>query len=101
MRGPQSTGGGDGLGATTHTEQGFGHSVCMEPAVHKWPEKSAALVALSRARHTHGGQWLSRRVCGVRQSAGGWQKFAAGWTVGGLAGVAWAYILTQTLPYYF
>ncbi|KAK9832476.1 hypothetical protein WJX81_000045 [Elliptochloris bilobata] len=35
------------------------------------------------------------------QSAGGWQKFAAGWTVGGLSGVAWAYILTQTLPYYF
>lgn len=35
------------------------------------------------------------------QSSSGWQKFAAGWTVGGLAGVAWCYILTQTLPYYF
>jgi photosystem I subunit 11 len=34
------------------------------------------------------------------QSAEGWQKFAAGWFVGGLSGVAWAYILTQTLPYY-
>jgi hypothetical protein len=35
------------------------------------------------------------------QSSGGFQQFAAGWTVGGLAGVAWCYILTQTLPYYF
>lgn len=34
------------------------------------------------------------------QSAEGWQKFAAGWFVGGLSGVAWAWILTQTLPYY-
>ena len=34
------------------------------------------------------------------QTAEGWQKFAAGWFVGGLSGVAWAYILTQTLPYY-
>lgn len=34
------------------------------------------------------------------QTAEGWQKFAAGWLVGGLSGVAWAYILTQTLPYY-
>ncbi|KAF5840021.1 photosystem I reaction center subunit XI [Dunaliella salina] len=30
----------------------------------------------------------------------GWAKFAAGFTVGGLSGVAWAYILTQILPYY-
>jgi hypothetical protein len=29
-----------------------------------------------------------------------WAKFAAGWTVGGLSGVAWCYILTQLLPYY-
>ena len=36
----------------------------------------------------------------VLQTAAGWQKFAAGWLVGGLSGVAWAYILTQTLPYY-
>mmetsp|Transcript_18440 Transcript_18440/g.39631 ORF Transcript_18440/g.39631 Transcript_18440/m.39631 type:complete len:196 (+) Transcript_18440:78-665(+) len=34
------------------------------------------------------------------QSAKGWNDFAAGFTVGGLSGVAWAYILTQTLPYY-
>ncbi|CAK0784713.1 hypothetical protein CVIRNUC_007917 [Coccomyxa viridis] len=34
------------------------------------------------------------------QTAAGWQKFAAGWLVGGLSGVTWAYILTQTLPYY-
>lgn len=34
-------------------------------------------------------------------TADGWNGFAAGWTVGGLSGVAWAYILTQTLPYYF
>jgi len=33
-------------------------------------------------------------------SASGWSDFTAGWTVGGLAGVAWAYIMTQTLPYY-
>ena len=30
----------------------------------------------------------------------GWGQFASGWLVGGLSGVAWAYILTQTLPYY-
>jgi len=35
------------------------------------------------------------------QTAEGWNGFASGWTVGGLSGVAWAYILTQTLPYYF
>ncbi len=34
------------------------------------------------------------------QSADGWSSFTAGWLVGGLAGVAWAYFLTQTLPYY-
>uniref|UniRef100_A0A7S0S623 Photosystem I reaction center subunit XI, chloroplastic n=1 Tax=Chlamydomonas leiostraca TaxID=1034604 RepID=A0A7S0S623_9CHLO len=34
------------------------------------------------------------------QSSKGWQEFTAGWTVGGLSGVAWAYILSQTLPYY-
>lgn len=34
------------------------------------------------------------------QSSDGWSKFAGGWAVGGLAGVAWGYILTQTLPYY-
>ncbi|KAK9907365.1 hypothetical protein WJX75_002256 [Coccomyxa subellipsoidea] len=34
------------------------------------------------------------------QTADGWQKFSAGWCVGGLSGVAWAWILTQTLPYY-
>jgi len=34
------------------------------------------------------------------QSAEGWAQFAAGWTVGGLSGVAWCYILTQLLPYY-
>lgn len=34
------------------------------------------------------------------QSADGWSGFAAGWTVGGLSGVAWAYIMTQVLPYY-
>ena len=34
------------------------------------------------------------------QSADGWSNFTAGWLVGGVAGVAWAYFLTQTLPYY-
>jgi photosystem I subunit XI len=34
------------------------------------------------------------------QTAEGWSSFAAGWTVGGLSGVAWAYIMTQVLPYY-
>jgi hypothetical protein len=33
------------------------------------------------------------------QSSEGWQKFTGGWLVGGLSGVAWAYILTQILPY--
>ncbi|KAG1657335.1 hypothetical protein FOA52_003758 [Chlamydomonas sp. UWO 241] len=33
-------------------------------------------------------------------TADGWNGFAAGWTVGGLSGVAWAYIMTQALPYY-
>jgi len=34
------------------------------------------------------------------QSAQGWSDFAAGWTVGGLSGVAWVYIMSQTLPFY-
>ena len=34
------------------------------------------------------------------QTSEGWQRFTAGWFVGGLSGVAWAWILTQTLPYY-
>ena len=34
------------------------------------------------------------------QSSAGWSSFTAGWLVGGLAGTAWAYFLTQTLPYY-
>jgi len=33
-------------------------------------------------------------------SSEGWAKFAGGFTVGGLSGVAWAYVLTQVLPYY-
>lgn len=34
------------------------------------------------------------------QSSEGWSGFTSGWLVGGLSGVAWAYILTQVLPYY-
>ncbi|KAL4451231.1 hypothetical protein ABPG77_009303 [Micractinium sp. CCAP 211/92] len=34
------------------------------------------------------------------QSAEGWNKFAAGFAVGGLSGAAWGYIMTQVLPYY-
>jgi photosystem I subunit 11 len=34
------------------------------------------------------------------QSADGWSGFTAGWLVGGLSGVAWAYVCTQILPYY-
>ena len=34
------------------------------------------------------------------QSSDGWSKFTAGWLVGGASGVAWAYLLTQWLPYY-
>merc|ERR1712054_141117 len=30
----------------------------------------------------------------------GWSKFSAGFLFGGLSGVAWAYIMTQTLPFY-
>ena len=30
----------------------------------------------------------------------GWSKFTAGFLFGGISGVAWAYIMTQTLPYY-
>ena len=36
----------------------------------------------------------------VHQSGAGWSAFTAGWLVGGLSGVAWAYVLTQVLPYY-
>ncbi|PNH10410.1 Photosystem I reaction center subunit XI, chloroplastic [Tetrabaena socialis] len=31
----------------------------------------------------------------------GWSEFAAGFLVGGEAGVAWAYVCTQILPYYY
>ncbi|KAJ9533184.1 hypothetical protein QJQ45_018278, partial [Haematococcus lacustris] len=34
------------------------------------------------------------------QTSQGWSEFTAGWAVGGLSGVAWAYICTQVLPYY-
>lgn len=34
------------------------------------------------------------------QSKEGWSGFTAGWLVGGLGGVAWAYVCTQILPYY-
>lgn len=34
------------------------------------------------------------------QSAEGWSNFASGFLVGGVSGVAWAYICTQILPYY-
>lgn len=34
------------------------------------------------------------------QSSQGWADFTAGWLAGGLSGVAWAYVLTQLLPYY-
>eukprot|EP01026_Neomeris_dumetosa_P083301 TRINITY_DN964_c0_g1_i2.p1 TRINITY_DN964_c0_g1~~TRINITY_DN964_c0_g1_i2.p1 ORF type:complete len:219 (-),score=25.29 TRINITY_DN964_c0_g1_i2:198-782(-) len=34
------------------------------------------------------------------QSSEGWSSFTAGWLVGGLSGVAWAYICTQILPFY-
>jgi len=34
------------------------------------------------------------------QTADGWAGFTSGWTVGGLSGVAWAYICTQILPFY-
>lgn len=34
------------------------------------------------------------------QTSEGWSGFSAGWLVGGLSGVAWAYLLTQTMPYY-
>jgi hypothetical protein len=29
-----------------------------------------------------------------------WSKFSAGFTIGGLSGVGWAYVCTQILPYY-
>eukprot|EP00210_Caulerpa_lentillifera_P003037 g2899.t1 len=34
------------------------------------------------------------------QSADGWNEFTAGWVLGGLSGVGWAYICTQILPFY-
>lgn len=34
------------------------------------------------------------------QSAEGWNKFTAGFAVGGLSGAAWGYVCTQVLPYY-
>ena len=34
------------------------------------------------------------------QSSQGWSSFSAGFFVGGLSGVGWAYLLTLTLPYY-
>jgi photosystem I subunit 11 len=34
------------------------------------------------------------------QTSEGWAQFSSGWLVGGLSGVAWAYVLTQILPYY-
>ena len=34
------------------------------------------------------------------QTADGWSNFGAGFAVGGLSGVAWAYVCTQILPYY-
>ena len=34
------------------------------------------------------------------QSAEGWNKFTAGFAVGGLSGAAWGYVCTQLLPYY-
>jgi hypothetical protein len=30
-----------------------------------------------------------------------WNGFSAGFTVGGLSGAAFSYILTQILPYYY
>jgi photosystem I subunit 11 len=29
-----------------------------------------------------------------------WSGFTSGWLVGGLSGVAWAYVCTQILPFY-
>jgi len=34
------------------------------------------------------------------QTAAGWEGFTAGFLMGGEAGVAWAYVCTQILPYY-
>ena len=34
-------------------------------------------------------------------SADGWAGFTSGFAVGGLSGVLWCYILTQTLPFYY
>jgi hypothetical protein len=34
------------------------------------------------------------------QSSEGWSNFTSGFLVGGVSGVAWAYICTQILPFY-
>lgn len=34
------------------------------------------------------------------QTSEGWSQFTGGFLTGGLSGVAWAYILTQILPFY-
>lgn len=34
------------------------------------------------------------------QTSQGWAEFTSGFAVGGLSGVAWAYLMTQVLPYY-
>merc|ERR1712182_103390 len=34
-------------------------------------------------------------------SAKGWAEFTSGFAVGGLSGVLWCFILTQTLPFYY
>lgn len=34
------------------------------------------------------------------QTSEGWSGFTSGWLVGGLSGVAWAYVCTQILPFY-
>lgn len=36
----------------------------------------------------------------VLQTGPGWEGFTAGFLMGGEAGVAWAYVCTQILPYY-
>ena len=56
---------------------------------------AASLISLARKEQVRPSSYVV-----ALQTSAGWQKFAAGWLVGGLSGVAWAYILTQTLPYY-
>merc|ERR550537_1890466 len=34
------------------------------------------------------------------QTSEGWDKFASGWVFGGLSGVAYCYLCTQSFPYY-